>query len=116
VTPEPRRSGWRPRVESRQAAEPPRDAGKSWRLGGGRNWLFTWLDEGGERTAAILTIIATCIAHSINPRAYLHLVTKLIAQGFPQAKLRDLLPDRLLAEHPELYIGDRDAVPALAAA
>jgi transposase len=83
---------------------------------GRRNWLFTWLDEGGERTAAILTIIATCIAHSINPRAYLHLVTKLIAQGFPQAKLRDLLPDRLLAEHPELYIGDRDAVPALAAA
>jgi hypothetical protein len=54
----------------------------------------------------------TCIAHSINPRAYLHLVTKLIMQGFRHAKLRDLLPDRLLAEHPDLYIGDRDAVPA----
>jgi hypothetical protein len=32
---------------------------------GRKNWLFTWLDVGGERTAAILTIIATCIAHEI---------------------------------------------------
>jgi transposase len=80
---------------------------------GRRNWLFTWLDEGGERTAGILTIIATCIAHEINPRAYLHLVTKLIVHGWPHARLRELLPDRMLAVHPELYIGDRAAVPAL---
>jgi len=46
-----------------------------------RNWLFTWLDVGGERTAAILTIIATCISHDVNPRPYLHLVTRLIVQG-----------------------------------
>ena len=57
---------------------------------GRRNWLFAWLDEGGERTAAILTIVATCIAHEVNPRAYLHLVTKLLVQGWPQSKLRDL--------------------------
>jgi transposase len=82
---------------------------------GRRNWLFTWLDLGGERTASVLTIIGTCIAHDVNPRAYLHLVTKLIVQGWPQAKLRELLPDRMLVEHPDLYIGDRDAVPALAA-
>jgi transposase len=80
---------------------------------GRKNWLFTWLDLGGKRTAAILTIIATCIAHDLNPRAYLHLVTKLIVQGWPNAKLRDLLPDRLLAAHPELYAGDPDALPAL---
>ena len=82
---------------------------------GRRNWLFTWLDEGGERTGDILSIIATCIAHDVNPRAYLHLVTKLIVQGWPRTKLRELLPDRMLVAHPELYIGDRDAVPALAA-
>jgi transposase len=76
---------------------------------GRRNWLFTWLDEGGERTASILTIIATCIAYDVNPRAYLHLVTKLIVQGWPQARLRDLLPDRMLAAHPELSIGDATA-------
>ncbi|HWA71542.1 MAG TPA: IS66 family transposase [Polyangiaceae bacterium] len=49
---------------------------------GRKNWLFTWLDTGGERTAAILSIIATCIAHDLNPRAYLHLVTKLIVRGW----------------------------------
>src|ERR1700733_772778 len=30
---------------------------------GRKNWLFTWLDLGGERTGAILSTIATCIAH-----------------------------------------------------
>ena len=78
---------------------------------GRRNWLFSWLDVGGERTAQILTIIATCIAHDINPRAYLHLVTKLIVRGWPHAKLRELLPDRMLAAHPELYAGDPSELP-----
>jgi hypothetical protein len=40
---------------------------------GRRSWLFTWLDEGAERTASILSIIGTCIAREVNPRAYLHL-------------------------------------------
>jgi transposase len=74
---------------------------------GRKNWLFTWRDVGGERTAAILTVLATCIAHDVNPRPYLHLVTRLIVHGWPQAKLRDLLPDRILAAHPELYVGDQ---------
>ncbi len=82
---------------------------------GRRNWLFAWLDLGGERTACILTIIGTCIAHDVNPRAYLHRVTRLIVQGWPQARLRELLPDRMLAAHPELYIGGRNAVPTLTA-
>jgi hypothetical protein len=59
----------------------------------------------------ILTIIATCIAHDVNPRAYLHLVTKLIVAGWPKSKLRELLPDRMLAAHPELCAGERDALP-----
>jgi transposase len=73
---------------------------------GRRNWLFTWLDAGGERTADILSIVGTCIAHEVNPRAYLHLVANLIVRGWSNAKLRDLLPDRMLVEHPELYIGE----------
>jgi hypothetical protein len=48
---------------------------------GRRNWLFTWLDLGGDRSASILTIIGSCIAHEVNPRAYVHLVTTLIVQG-----------------------------------
>jgi hypothetical protein len=79
-----------------------------------KNWLFTWLDQGGHRTANILTIIATCIAHDVNPRAYLHLVTRLIVRAWPMSKLRDLLPDRMLVSHPELFVGDHDA-PALGA-
>ncbi len=73
---------------------------------GRKNWLFTWLDVGGERTAAILTIVATCIAHDVNPRRYLHLVTRRIVQGWPNTKLRELLPDRILVAHPELYVGE----------
>lgn len=75
---------------------------------GRRNWMFTWLDVGGERTAAILTIVATCIAHDINPRAYLHLVTPLIVKGWPNAQLRDLLPDRIVVAHPDLRIGEHE--------
>jgi len=79
---------------------------------GRKNWLFTWLDEGGERTADILSIVATCIAHDVNPRDYLHRVVHCIVHGWPQAKLRDLLPDRMLLAHPELFVGDPDALPA----
>jgi transposase len=82
---------------------------------GRKNWLFTWLDEGGERTGHILSIIATCIAHDVNPRAYLHLVVRCIVHGWPQARLRDLLPDRMLVTHPELFIGDPDTLPMSAA-
>jgi transposase len=78
---------------------------------GRKNWLFTWLDEGAERTGDILSILATCIAHDVNPRAYLHRVVERIVHGWPQAKLRELLPDQMLAEHPELFIGDPDALP-----
>ncbi len=46
-----------------------------------------------------------------NPRAYLHKVVHCIVQGWPQSKLRDLLPDRMLSTHPELYVGDPDALP-----
>ena len=71
---------------------------------GRRNLLFTWEDLGGERTASVLTIVGTCVAHGINPRAYLHLVTNLIVKHWPQAKLRDLLPDRIAIAHPDLLV------------
>jgi transposase len=79
---------------------------------GRKNWLFTWLDTGGKRTAAILSIIATCIAHDINPRAYLHLVTQLIVHGWPQKRLRDLLPDRIALVHPVLRVVTLDELDA----
>jgi transposase len=73
---------------------------------GRRNWLFTWEDLGGERTASVLTIVATCVSYGVNPRAYLHLVTALIINRWPQAKLRQLLPDCLAIAHPDLLLRD----------
>ena len=74
---------------------------------GRRNWLFAWEDLGGERAASILTILASCIAHRVNPRPYLHLIVKLIIEGWPQSKLRELLPDQILVAHPDLYVAER---------
>jgi transposase len=73
---------------------------------GRRNWLFAWEDLGGERTAAILTIVASCVSYGVNPRAYLHLATKLILNAWPQAMLRELLPDRLAIAHTDLLLTD----------
>jgi transposase len=74
---------------------------------GRKNWLFVWEDIGGARAASILTVLGTCIAHRINPRAYLHVVTKLILEGWPQARLRDLLPDRIAKVRPDLRLPAR---------
>jgi transposase len=71
---------------------------------GRKNWLFVWEDIGGARAASILTILGTCIAHRINPRAYLHAVAKMILEGWPQARLRELLPDRIARLRPELRL------------
>lgn len=86
---------------------------------GRRNWLFTWMDLGGERTAHVLSLVATAVAHDVNPRAYLHLVTRLLVHGWPAERLRDLLPDRIGVRHPELLVARAapdDAAPLLAAA
>jgi transposase len=79
---------------------------------GRKNWLFAWRDDGGKRTAAVLSIVATCIAHDVNPRAYLHKVVHCIVHGWPQDRLRELLPDRMLVAHPELFVGELHALPS----
>ena len=82
---------------------------------GRKNWLFTWLDVGGKRTAAILTIVATCIAHDINPRAYLHLVTKLIVNGWPQTpSCASCCPIECWQRTPNSTCGERSALSAIA--
>jgi transposase len=74
---------------------------------GRKNWLFAYGDLGGARAATILTILGTCIAHRVNPRAYLHTITKLILQGWPNARLGELLPDRIVEAHPDLRLPPR---------
>lgn len=68
---------------------------------GRRNWLFTWKDDGGERIANILTIVSTCIAHGINPREYLVVVTEAL---LAKRDVAELLPDCIAISHPELCI------------
>jgi len=58
------------------------------------------------RSSSILTIVATCVSCGVTPRAYLHLVTTLIINRWPHAKLRDLLLDRLAVAHTELLVQD----------
>jgi transposase len=82
---------------------------------GRKNWLFAAGDLGGKRTATILSIVATCIAHRVNPRAYLHAVTKLIVNGWPQTRLRELLPDKIVAWKPEIRLPERPALALPAA-
>jgi hypothetical protein len=65
-----------------------------------------WKDIGGERTASILTILATCVSHGLNPRPYLHAVTEGLLSGEP---VEALLPDRLAVTRPDLCLPDFDA-------
>jgi hypothetical protein len=70
---------------------------------GRRNWLFVWKDIGGERTANILTILATCISHGLNPRTYLLAVTEGLLRG---ESIESLLPDQLGRTNPDLIVPD----------
>jgi transposase len=79
---------------------------------GRKNWLFAYGDLGGARAAQILTILGSCIAYRVNPRAYLHTVVRLLLGGWPNRQLSELLPDRITEAHPELRLPQRGP-PAL---
>jgi transposase len=66
---------------------------------GRRNWLFVGSEEGGERTAIILTVIASAHRHDLDVRVYLEDVLRRLAHG--EDDLEQLLPDVWKAEHPE---------------
>lgn len=84
---------------------------------GRKNWLFVWGDEGGERLAQTLGIVATCLAHGVSPRAYLHFVLrKLVMERWPNKRLHELLPDVVTKLEPSLALpAPRAALVALAA-
>ena len=58
---------------------------------GRRAWLFAGSDRGGERTAAMYTLIATAKLNDINPQAWLADVLARIADH-PASRLDELLP------------------------
>jgi transposase len=58
---------------------------------GRRNWLFAGSDRGGERAAAIYTLIASAKLNDIDPQAWLEDVLRRIADH-PAGQLAGLLP------------------------
>ncbi|HSO41262.1 MAG TPA: IS66 family transposase [Rhodospirillales bacterium] len=58
---------------------------------GRRNWLFAGSDRGGERAAAIYTLITTAKLNDVDPQAWLADVLRRIADH-PASRLADLLP------------------------
>ena len=58
---------------------------------GRKNWLFAGSDTGGERAAAIYSLIETCKLNGIDPEAYLRSVLARIADH-PINRVAELLP------------------------
>jgi len=65
---------------------------------GRKNWLFAGSDDGGERAAAIYTLIETAKLNGIDPEAYLRDVLVRVATH-PAKQIDDLLPWTWAARH-----------------
>jgi transposase len=66
---------------------------------GRKNWTFCGSDTGGQRAAAIYTLIETCKLNDVDARAWLADVLARIADH-PAKRLTDLLPWNWKAERP----------------
>jgi len=58
---------------------------------GRKNWLFAGSDDGGERAAAIYSLIGSAKLNELDPEAYLRYVLERIGEH-PVNKIEDLLP------------------------
>ena len=59
---------------------------------GRKNWLFAGSKAGGERAAAIYTVIETCKLNGVEPQAYIADVIEKIAGNWPAARWDELMP------------------------
>ncbi len=66
---------------------------------GRRNWTFCGSDRGGERAAAIYTLIATAKLNDVDPEAWLADVLRRI-NDHPASRLDELLPWNWRKPHP----------------
>lgn len=62
---------------------------------GRKNYLFAGSDRGGERAAAIYTLVVTAQLNDLNPEAYLKDVLTRIANGHPINRINELMPWRM---------------------
>ena len=66
-------------------------AGASADRTGRRNWTFAGSDRGGERAAAVYTLIETCKLDGVDPQAWLADVLARLPDH-PAKRIVDLLP------------------------
>ncbi|MPT48388.1 MAG: IS66 family transposase [Sphingobium sp.] len=59
---------------------------------GRKNWLFAGSKAGGERAAAIYSVIETCKLNGIEPQAYIADVIEKIAADWPASRWDELMP------------------------
>lgn len=59
---------------------------------GRKNWLFAGSKAGGERAAAIYSVIETCKLNGIEPQAYIADVIEKIAGDWPASRWDELMP------------------------
>jgi transposase len=64
---------------------------------GRKNYLFAGSDRGGERAAAIYSLIGTAKLNGINPESYLRNILSRIAEH-PINRIEELLPWNVAAE------------------
>ncbi len=65
---------------------------------GRKNWLFAGSKAGGERAAAIYSVIETCKLNGVEPQAYIADVIEKIAGGWPASRWDELMPWNWTAE------------------
>jgi transposase len=68
---------------------------------GRRAWLFAGSDRGGERAAAMFTLIETAKLNDIDPQAWVAALLRRI-NDHPAARLAELLPWKWKAETAKL--------------
>jgi hypothetical protein len=59
---------------------------------GRKNWLFAGSKAGGERAAAIYSVIETAKLNGLEPQAYIADVIAKIASNWPAARWDELMP------------------------
>jgi transposase len=70
---------------------------------GRKNYLFAGADSGGERAAAIYSLIGTAKLNELNPQAYLRFVLERIAEH-PINRIDELLPWNVAAIEPAIRL------------